>query len=221
MTLKDAMLQRHTVRKYQNKSIPEELVHQLNERIKIVNDNNHVSVKLVLNDAKAIGLLIKLILAKDVKNYFVLTGPTSAHLDETIGRAGADLMLYSQTLGLNTWWIGSTFSKKNVRKKSGGENPVAIIAVGYGVSSGVPHSSKTPEQVSSYDGATPKWFKKGVGAALLAPTALNKQAFFIKGDNNIVSITHQESPFAGSNVGIIKYHFELGSGCSQLTWKDE
>ena len=77
---------------------------------------------------------------------------------------------------MNTWWIGGTFSRKNVEQAAPGKKVIGIVAVGFGVTSGVAHKSKTAAEVSSYEGPAPQWFADGVQAALLAPTALNSNA---------------------------------------------
>lgn len=46
---------------------------------------------------------MRLTMAKNVREYFLMAGPDAPDLDERLGYAGADLMLYVQTLGLNTW----------------------------------------------------------------------------------------------------------------------
>ena len=50
--------------------------------------------------------------AKGVRNYFMVSGNAGGDdgidLDYRLGYVGADLMLYAQTLGLNTWWVGGT-----------------------------------------------------------------------------------------------------------------
>ena len=84
--------------------------------------------------------------------------------------------------------------------------------MGFGVTLGVAHKSKTAAEVSSYEGPAPQWFADGVQAALLAPTALNKQCFRIVGAGNKVSITENGGAFSGADIGIVKYHFELGAG---------
>lgn len=63
-----------------------------------------------------------------------------------------------------------------------------LFPVGYGQTQGVPHKTKKPDQVGSYSGEEPQWFRQGIDAALLAPTALAKQAFMIKGSADQVSI---------------------------------
>ena len=84
---------------------------------------------------------------------------------------------------------------------------------------GVPHKTKTAEQVSSYDGETPQWFKDGIEAALLAPTALAKQAFTVRGKGNKVSISCDNGIFTGVDTGLVKYHFELGAGKDNFQWE--
>ena len=59
----------------------------------------------------------QLILAKGVRNYFILAGRAAPDLRERLGAAGADLMLFCQTLGLNTWWVGGTYSHAEDRRE--------------------------------------------------------------------------------------------------------
>ena len=65
----------------------------------------------------------------------------------------------------------------------------------------------------------PQWFIDGVNAALLAPTAINKQAFKITGNGNKVSISYKFGPFDEVDKGIVKYHFELGAGIENFEWE--
>ena len=218
MTIKDAMQERHMVRKYTDAQIPAELTEKLNARIRENNEKYDLSIKLMTDDGSALPGVIKLILAKGVKNFFIMAGPESPDLDEKLGYCGADLMLYAQTLGLNTWWVGGTFSRKSAEEKAKGAKVVGIVAVGYGQTQGVPHKSKKPEEVSTYSGEAPEWFKAGVFAALLAPTALAKQAFTIKGDGNQVHIDCNNGIFTGVDTGLVKYHFELGAGTDNFKW---
>ena len=139
-------------------------------------------------------------------------------VDEKLGYCGIDTALYAQTLGLNSWWVGGTFNRKHVVRYVEGEKVTGIIAVGYGATQGVPHKSKRPEEVSSYDGGAPEWFVNGVNASLLAPTALNKQAFTIMGEKNKVSISCNNGIFTDTDLGIVKYHFETGAGIEHFEW---
>ena len=216
MTLQEAMKARHMVRKYTDKAIPADIAAKLNERVKQNNEQYGLSIKLMINDGSAVPGVIKLILAKGVNNFFIMAGPRGA--DERLGYCGADLMLYAQTLGLNTWWVGGTYNRKGAAEKSEGAIPVGVIAVGYGQTQGVPHKTKTADAVSSYEGDVPEWFRNGVTAALLAPTALAKQSFFIKGSDNKAELTCDNGIFTDVDKGLVKYHFELGAGKENFEW---
>lgn len=221
MTIEEAIKSRHTVRKYEDRRIPKEVADQLIARIQEKNEKYDLNMKLVLDNTEAFGAVLKLILAKGVRNYLVLAGKNAEDLDEKLGYCGTDIMLYAQTLGLNSWWVGGTFSKKGAKKNAqiaDDEKMTGIIAIGYGAIQGVPHKSKRPEEISRYNGNAPDWFTKGVEAVLLAPTALNKQAFLIKGDQNKVSMTCENGAFSGTDLGIGKYHFEIGAGKENFEW---
>lgn len=218
MSMKEAMYKRHTVRKYTDKAIPAEITEQLNRRITENNQKYNLAIRFKENDTNAFHSIIKLILAKGVKNYFIMVGEDAPDLDERLGYSGADLMLYAQTLGLNTWWVGGTFNRKKISGMIPGAKVIGVIAVGYGATQGAPHKTKKSEEVSSYHGTAPSWFRTGVEAALLAPTALAKQAFFIKGKGHGVSITCDNGIFSGADKGLIKYHFELGAGKGNFDW---
>ena len=219
MDLKEAMQKRHMVRKYINKPISDELINKINERISMNNKKFNLSMKLMVNNNKGVSSIMKLIMAKGVNNFIILAGDNSEKLDERLGYSGADIMLYAQTLGLNTWWVGGTFNR-SVSKYVDNKKVTGIIAIGYGETQGVPHKSKMIEDVSKYNGTViPSWFINGVDGALLAPTALNKQNFMVIGDGNKVKIECDNGIFTGSNVGLVKYHFELGAGIENFKWE--
>lgn len=218
MDLKEAMYERHTVRKYTNQPLPSEIVKLLDKYIDEINKRYKLSMELKTEDSRAFDTIIKLILAKGVKNFFIMAGKDTPNLDEKLGYCGAELMLYAQTLGLNTWWVGGTFNRKLIAKMSSGNRVIGVVAVGYGQTQGSAHKTKTPEQVSIYNGDEPEWFRQGIDAALLAPTALGKQAFMIKGSENKVSIRCDNGIFSGVDTGLVKYHFELGAGRENFEW---
>ncbi|MDI9395130.1 MAG: nitroreductase family protein [Euryarchaeota archaeon] len=220
MTINEAIKIRHTVRKYKDKAIPQELIEKLNARIDENNKTYALNLKLVTDNSEGVTGLGKLFLAKNVNNYIILAGTATPDLDEKSGYCGADLILYAQTLGLNTWWIGGMYNKKGVQKYLDLANVRinGIIAIGYGQTQGVPHKSKTAAKISQYQGTAPQWFIDGVEALLYAPTSLNKQAFKVVGDGNKVSISYEKGHFAGINLGIGKYHFEIGAGKENFEW---
>lgn len=220
MTLKEAVYERHMVRKYTAELIAADKVELLKNRIKENNEKYGLNIELVTNNADGVPGFAKLFFAKGVNNYFVLAGKDSADLDEKLGYCGSDLMLYAQTLGLNTWWVGFTYSKKGAAKNISSDAKInGIIAVGHGQDSGVQHKMKTAEDISSYDREAPEWFKAGVDALLHAPTAMNKMMYTVKGSGNKVSITCNNGNFSGIDLGIGKNHFETGAGKENFEWE--
>ncbi len=221
MTIEEAIKVRHTVRKYTSQKIPAEIAKELNMRLSGHNKKYNLRMRLVTDNTKAFGPVLKLFLAKGVRNYIVLAGKDATDTDEKLGYCGIDTALFAQTLGLNSWWIGGTYSRKKVKETIGAaadEKLYGIIAIGYGMTQGVPHKSKKAEDIGSYNGMPPDWFVNGVEAVLLAPTALNKQAFSIKGDGDTVSILCSNGAFSGIDLGIAKYHFEIGAGRDNFKW---
>lgn len=223
MDLWSAMLARHTVRRYTEAPLPPHEKTTLIDQMERLNHTFHLSMTLVTDAPAPFGALSSAF-TKGVKNYFVLSGPKSPALAEQIGYASASLMLLAQTLGLNTWWIGATFSRSMVKKASPlapGDALIGIIAVGYGQTQGEPHISKPSDQIAHYDGVTPDWFSSGTDALLLAPTALNLQAFELYGREDEVLLRCRRGPFSAVDLGIGKYFFEAGAGKENFHWAKE
>lgn len=215
MDFKEAMKKRHVVRRYRDVELDLETVSLLKKRIEDDNEKYQVHVKLETGDSSALNLMGKLT-SRNADNYFIMAGKESADLNERLGYVGADLMLYAQTLGLNTWWIGGTFSKKAIEGKVPSQKVIGIIVVGYGATAGKQHSQKDVEAVSSYEGEVPEWFTAGVNAALLAPTAFGRQNFLISGKGRSVAL---KCDTCGEDFGLVKYHFELGAGKENFEWE--
>lgn len=219
MELKEAIKLRHTVRKFKADSIPEDIVAKINSRIEELNSKYNLSMRLVQDFNKGVWSILKFI-SKNTSNFVLLAiKEENDKQKEFLGYASSDLMLYIQTLGLNSWWIGGTYSNK-VEQFASQEIVRGILVIGYGENQGKPHKSKTYEEVASYKGEPPSWFKDGVQAALDAPTAMNKQAFKIEGEDNKVKIIYKESGFSNEDLGIVKHHFEIGAGKENFTFEE-
>ncbi len=219
MELKEAIKLRHTVRKFKADSIPEDIVAKINSRIEELNSRYNLSMRLVQDFNKGVWSILKFI-SKNTSNFVLLAiKEENDKQKEFLGYASSDLMLYIQTLGLNSWWIGGTYSNK-VEQFASQEIVRGILVIGYGENQGKPHKSKTYEEVASYKGEPPSWFKDGVQAALDAPTAMNKQAFKIEGEDNKVKIIYKESGFSNEDLGIVKHHFEIGAGKENFTFEE-
>lgn len=179
MTIQEAIEARHSVRAYKDLPLSEEIVKLLEDELVKLNNEGQLHIQLICNEPKAFqGTMAKYGKFRNVNNYLVMAGKKAEDLDERIGYYGEHLVLLAQTLGLNTCWVGLSYSKvPGTYVLEEGEKIACYIAIGYGETQGVGHKIKTVEQVSNASDITPLWFKKGVEAALLAPTAVNQQKF--------------------------------------------
>ena len=227
MTIQEAIEARHSVRAYKEQPLTEDVVKVLEEQITILNREGKLHMQLILNEPKAFqGTMAKYGKFRNANNYIVMAGKKAEDLDERVGYYGEHLVLLAQTLGLNTCWVGLSYSKvPGTYVLDEGEKIACYIAIGYGETQGVGHKIKTVGQVSNASDATPSWFRKGVEAALLAPTAVNQQKFSfeyvgVKDGRHQVSAKKGFSMigYTKMDLGIAKYHFEIGAGKVNFDW---
>ncbi len=227
MTIQEAIEARHSVRAYKDQPLTEEVAKRLEEEIAVVNQKGNLHVQLIQNEPKAFqGTIAKYGKFRNANNYLVMAGKRAEDLDERIGYYGEHLVLFAQTLGLNTCWVGLSYSKvPGTYVLEEGEKIACYIAIGYGETQGVGHKIKTVEQVSNASDATPSWFRKGVEAALLAPTAVNQQKFsfeYVGMSNNRHQVRAKKGfsmiGYTQMDLGIAKYHFEIGAGKVNFEW---
>ena len=227
MTIQEAIEARHSVRAYKDQPLTEEVAKRLEEEIAAVNQKGNLHVQLIQNEPQAFqGTLAKYGKFRNANNYLVMAGKRAEDLDERIGYYGEHLVLLAQTLGLNTCWVGLSYSKvPGTYVLEEGEKIACYIALGYGETQGIGHKIKTVEQVSNASDATPSWFRKGVEAALLAPTAVNQQKFsfeYVGMSNNRHQVRAKKGfsmiGYTQMDLGIAKYHFEVGAGKVNFEW---
>ena len=238
MTLQEAIEARHSVRAYKDQPLSEEIVKVLEDEIVKLNREGQLHIQLICNEPKAFqGTIAKYGKFRNANNYLVMAGEKAEDLDERVGYYGEHLVLLAQTLGLNTCWVGLSYSKVPGTYVLGeDEKIVCYIAIGYGETQGSGHKIKTVEQVSrsavrtlgsskNVSDITPSWFKKGVEAALLAPTAVNQQKFsfeYVGMSNNRHQVRAKRGfsmiGYTKMDLGIAKYHFEIGAGKVNFEW---
>ena len=103
--------------------------------------------------------------------------------------------------------------------ENAGEKRYLVIALGYGENSGSEHKVKTFAEISDYKDGDPDWYKAGLLAALLAPTAMNQQKFRFERTGDKVRVKVAGMGFYTKiDLGIVKYHFEAGSGKGSDVW---
>ena len=225
--MQEAIEARHSVRAYKDLPLSEEIVKLLEDELVKLNNEGQLHIQLICNEPKAFqGTMAKYGKFRNANNYLVMAGKKAEDLDERIGYYGEHIVLLAQTLGLNTCWVGLSYSKvPGTYVLEEGEKIACYIAIGYGETQGVGHKIKTVEQVSNASDITPSWFKKGVEAALLAPTAVNQQKFSFEhvGVKNNCHLIRAKKGFSmigytKMDLGIAKYHFEIGAGEVNFEW---
>ncbi len=222
MTLQEAIVARHSVRQYQEKPIEVGIIHRLNEEIAICNQEGGLHIQLVLDEPKAFsGDMVKYGKFKGVCNYLAMVAPRGA--DERVGYYGERIVLLAQTLGLNSCWVGLSIGKQLDRYTIGaGEKLHCVIALGYGATQGVQHPMRPMEKYFKSSIPLSDWFRRGMDAAMLAPTAVHQQKFeFELVDGHTVAARTRFSivGWAKLDLGIVKYNFEVGAGKENFNWK--
>lgn len=219
MNLMEAIEARHSVRQYKDKPIEAEKIQALRAEIAECNRESGLNLQLVVNEPNAFdSAMAHYGKFSGVTDYFALIGPKGSNLDELCGYYGERLVLKAQQLGLNTCWVGMTFKKVPSAFTVGkGEKLVVVISLGYGETQGVTHKIKSASDVSQGEGA-PAWFEQGVKTALLAPTAMNQQKFKLTYRGGKVEAKAGLGFFTKVDLGIVKYHFEIGAGKQNVAW---
>lgn len=228
MTLLEAIPLRHSVRRYKDTPIPEEITVKLESKIAEQNQKGSLHMQLVIDEPKAFTGPLSYGSFSGVKNYIVVAAEKEGDYRERAGFFGEELVLYAQTLGLNTCWVGLSYRKINDTYVLGdGEKILCYIATGYGETQGVSHKTKSAEDLSNISSDTPAWFAKGVEAARLAPTAVNQQKFYFRyvapksaGEKATVVAERKFSMIGYTHIdlGIACCNFQLAAGTENFVW---
>lgn len=227
MTIMDflqAIDDRHSVRRYTPMPLGDELVERLRDAVDECNAQSGLHIQLVLDEPKAFDCwLARYGKFSGVTHYFAMIGDKGIErFDEQIGYYGEYLVLLAQTLGLNTCWVGLSYTKIPEALDLGvNEKLRCVIALGHGAEAGKKHHSKPIEKVVECEGEMPTWFKDGVVAALKAPTAINQQKFkfSLLGDHQVRARAGLGF-YAKVDLGIVKRHFEIAAGIENFSWAD-
>ncbi|MBQ8054117.1 MAG: nitroreductase family protein [Lachnospiraceae bacterium] len=216
MDIREAIKSRHSVRQYTNVPIPEETVAELNKLIDACNAESGLHMQLITDDPECFNsFLAHYGSFRNANNYIAIVGPQSLeNLDEKAGYYGQKIVLAAQMMGLNTCWVAGTYSRGKCKAdREAGEKIVCVIAIGYGETQGTKHKSKPLAKLCTVAEADmPIWFKNGVKAAMMAPTAVNQQKFVISLEGDTPVIKAGRGPLAMIDLGIVKYNFEAASG---------
>ncbi len=212
MEIIELMKERHSVRQYTDKKIEKEKREVLNTLIAQINQKAGLHIQIIYDEPKCFNSMMAHYGKFDgVNNYIALVREKSKS-DESLGYYGEQIVLKAQELGLNTCWVAMTHGKSKAQIDKG-EKLVCLISLGYGKTAGAAHKSKKLSEVCNYKKDMPEWFLPGMEAALLAPTAMNRQKFYFELlPDNSIKITCGKGLYTKLDLGIVKYHFEVVSG---------
>lgn len=220
MEILEIMQQRHSVRQYTDRAIEPEKRAVLDALTQEINRKAGLSVQIIYDDPKCFdSFMAHYGKFAGVRNYIALVGKKAPGLDETLGYYGEELVLKAQELGLNTCWVGlntcwvALTHGKSKAAVGRGEKEVCLIALGYGVTQGVEHKSRPMQELCTCGEPMPEWFRCGMNAAMLAPTAMNQQKFrFELLPDGTVKAACGSGFYTKLDLGIVKYHFEAVTG---------
>ena len=220
MDILEAIKARHAVRSYTDRPVDGETREQLLRTIDECNSASGLSIQLCLNEPGAFsGRMARYGKFRNVRNYVALVGKKDGALEEKCGYYGEKVVLKAVQLGLHTCWVALSYSKgKSAAVVNEGEKLLLVVATGYGENSGVSRKTRAIEALCRVNGAMPDWFRRGMEAARLAPTAMNKQKFRFGLDGNTVIASAGRGVYTKVDLGIAKCHFEAGAGSSGWKW---
>ena len=160
----------------------------------------------------------------------VFIGDTrSEYVNPALGYTGEGIILEATQLELGTCWVGGFFNQKDARnlvELNEKEKIFAVTPVGYPTQKipfqekimtgfGAAHKRKPLEDLIS--GSKPKeWMQKGLEAARVAPSAVNRQPWRFQIDDNAVAVSVDKEKSSENisrrlDCGIAMLHLELGA----------
>lgn len=210
MDILEIMKKRHSVRQYKMQAIDETIKTSLNQYIEDINRESELSMQIFYDEPKCFNSFMahygKFV---NVRNYIAIVGKKSEQ--EKAGYYGEKVVLKCQEVGLNTCWVALTHGKSKA-EASKGQKVLIIISIGYGETQGIPHKSKPIDKLSRTDNIDTDWFKIGMEAVCLAPTAMNQQKFLFELKDGVVTAKSLGGFYSKIDLGIAKYHFEVATG---------
>ena len=212
MTTLELMKSRHSVRKFTDKPLEKSAIAKLNQEIESCNKESGLHIQLITNEPEAFQAgKASYGQFNGCKNYLTIIGP--AGKDVEAGYYGERIVLKAQELGINSCWVALTYKKGKAQGVvKDGEKRYLLVALGYGETNGTDHKRKTISDISDYKDGDPDWYKAGLEAAILAPTAVNQQKFKFRRDGEKVTLSVAGLGFYTKiDLGIVKYHFETVS----------
>ncbi len=216
----EMMKKRRSIRRFIDRTIEGTTLDAMKEIVAECNLEGGLNIQICVNEPMAFrGFFASYGIFKNVNHYIALVGEKSDALEEKLGYYGEKIVLKAVELGLGTCWVGATYKKgKCCANVLPGQKLVLVIAFGYYDKEPKFRNKKQISDLGQWEDPMPEWFRKGIEAARLAPTALNQQKFRFAQQGDVVKASCGKGSYTKVDLGIAKYHFELGAGKDNFIW---
>jgi hypothetical protein len=220
MDLMQAIEARRSIRQFTDEPIDGEVAEKLRSFVEECNRESGLNMQLVLGDSKGLSGILRRVNLKNAVNYLAIVGTNDEKLAGLGGYYGEKVVLRATQLGIASCWFAMG-AKRGCIKIASGEKELIAIVLGYPATEGRLSVSKPLQELYATEGnaTAPEWFLAGVRAAQLAPTAINQQKFrFVLSADNQVKAESLGGFLSDIDLGIVRYHFEIGAGRDNFTW---
>ncbi len=219
--LRQAIPLRHSVRHYLPTPIPHDILSLIAAEIDRINMRHGYSFKVVVDEPKSFKNIFAYGKFENVRNYIIVSAPRGNQHSRLCGYEGERLVLALQALGLNTCWVGLSYSKNSeFFTIPDGHKIRCVISFGYGTSQGADRKTKPIERLSNATPSSPQWFVEGMKAVQLSPTAINQQKFrfTLRPDGTLTAETiFSMVGYTHIDLGIAIAHFNLSTPEHQIS----
>ncbi len=226
MNLSEALYCRKSRRSYLNILLEESIINSLRTLVEKYNVEAGLSMELVEDGSNAFnGLRKSYGMFNNVRTILLLKGTKDdADLREKCGYFGELIVLEATRLGLGTCWVGATFDHSSpVFHQTENELLVCVITLGHvseqatlkeNIIRKMSHGKTRPlEYFYRAETTPPAWFLEGIHAVQLAPSAVNRQKYYLEYKNeDIRMISEDTGQFGMVDLGIAKAHFVTAAG---------
>lgn len=228
-SIADAITDRHSVRKFDNRCLTDSTIELLKQAC--------IEAPRLMSDGRAVMIstgaetIFTGPMLKNVPACLALVGPEGNYLAAAnIGYIGEYLVLKATSLGLGTCWVTGTFRSEKVNSLidlNEGEKVIAVVAMGYScgkaglveriVKTAVKTSTRKPLNELMKEGKClanhPQWVQNALEAARWAPSAMNRQPWRFEVDSDGIRVFPLAPENAGHwlDCGIAMAHLEISA----------
>ena len=222
--LLQAIPARHSVRKYLDTPVAKDVIACLRSEIDSINARCGFSFRIVTNEPRSFKNFFAYGNFENAVNYIIISAPKGDDYTRRCGLGGERLVLALQALGLNTCWVGLSYSKKSPEfKVPEGHKVRCVISFGYGQTQGHERKTKSIEALSNADANSPQWFLEAMRTVQLAPTAINQQRFrfTLQSDGTVqAKPLFSLAGYTQIDLGIAVCHFNLAAPEHSITLRE-